>query len=640
MRAGVSGPAEDVLDPIVGAHGGGPVAPLEDDVAEGEKAPAFETYVAPPPLRPPTDEPPAAEPPPVPPAPAPPMPEPAAAAPAVLTPAPVPAVPAADEGGATVMPEALKGAPEPRARSRREPREPREPRERRSKAFPIALGGALVLAVVAGIALGGSGGGGGEGEPSAVPVTPAAAGAVQLKLPERYAEMSSAPALPGLDLTEGAAYAPGGKDGGRAVTFGQADANDSTLLPEQFRKALGLAAGEVPERTAVKLGPDGLQAYRYEGLAPAGSSRRVTVYASPTSEGVATVACLAPPADAAAFKGECEGIADTLQIASGKPFPVGPDPAYAKTLSATLGKLDGQVARGRKALARDKTTFKAQSAAARDIQNAYVAAAKRLRETVTSPADTLINTALADRLGAAAGAWKKAASAAAKKHKRAFARSAAAIKRTQADLRRALARPGGGGLQARQTSAGGCEERHGRRPPGMRALHPGKPVDSAPRAREGGTSNAASSAPHRRRCRDRRVRRRVRHRRGGRGRGVQGRIGGREAGRGDRDRRRQRHGRSVGRRRAPGAAGAQEEEAQAAGVLGHDDDHDDGADDHDDGADDHHHGAEPTTTRAAADHLVATLDRRAAAVRSPPAAAKTELERQRSSRRASASRSW
>jgi hypothetical protein len=341
---------------------------------------------------------------------------------------------AADDAGATVMPEALKREPEPTPA--------RAPRERRGKVFPFALAGGLVVAVVAGIALGGSGGSGGDGggnAPSSTPVTPAKAGALELKVPQRYAAMASAPALPGLDLTDGASYAPGGKDGGRAVTFGQAEANDSTLLPESFRKALGLAAGEVPKRTPVKLGPDGLQAYRYADLAPAGTSRRVTVYASPTSEGVATVACLAPPADAAAFKGECEAIANTLQLGSGKPFPVGPDPAYAKTVSSTLGKLDRQVASGRKALARANTTFKAQAAAARDIQNAYVAAAKRLRNTVTSPADTLINTGLVQRLDAAAGAWKRAAAAAAKKQKRAFARAGAGIKRTQADLGRALA---------------------------------------------------------------------------------------------------------------------------------------------------------------------------------------------------------
>ena len=331
------------------------------------------------------------------------------------------------------MPEALKHAPEPA-------RAPAEPRERRSRAFPIALGAGLVLAVIAGIALGGSGGEGGEGgEPSSQPVTPVAAGAVQLKVPEGYAEMSSAPALPGLELTEGAAFAPGGEDGGRAVAFGQADASDSRLLPAQFLKALDLADGEVPDRTPVKLGPDDLQAYRYESLEPAGSSRRVTVYTSPTSEGVATVACLAPPADAAAFKPECEAIADTLQIASGKPFPVGPDPEYAKTLSTTLGRLDGQVAKGRKAIARDKTTFRAQAKAARDIRDAYVAASKKLRDTVTSPADKLINAVLVERLRAAARAWNKAAAAAAKKDKRGFARSAAGIKQTQADLSAALA---------------------------------------------------------------------------------------------------------------------------------------------------------------------------------------------------------
>jgi hypothetical protein len=343
----------------------------------------------------------------------------------------VPEPAAADDGEATVMPEALKRAPEPG----------RAPAERRSKAFPIALVAGLVLAVVAGIALGGGSGGDGGGAeppPSSVPVTTASAGAVQLKVPEGYAEMASAPAIPGLELDGSAAYAPGGKDGGRAVTFGQADANNSTLLPGRFLKATGLGGSDVPERTAVKLGPDGLEAYRYEGLEPAGSNRTVTVYASPTSEGVATVACLAPPSDAAAFKAECEGIANTLQIASGKPFRVGPDRAYAKTVSATFGKLDRRVANGSKAIDRDKATFRTQAAAARDVRDAYVAAAKRLRRTVTSPADKLVNSTLVDRLRAAAGAWNKAASAAAKKDKSGFARSSAGIDRTEAGLRRAL----------------------------------------------------------------------------------------------------------------------------------------------------------------------------------------------------------
>jgi hypothetical protein len=310
--------------------------------------------------------------------------------------------------------------------------------------FPIALGGALVAAIVAGVLIGGGGGsddGGNGGEQAAsAPVTPVSGGAVQLKVPENYAALASAPAIPGLDLVDGAAYAPDGEDGGRAVALGATEANDSTLLPGEFRGALGLEAGEVPERTAVKLGPDGLQAYRYEGLEPEGSDRQVTVYASPTSEGVATVACLAPPADAGAFKGDCEAIANTMQISAGKPFPVGPDAAFAKTLGATLGKLDDQVATGRKALGRDRTTFRAQAAAARDIQAAYAAAARRLERAEVSPADQGIRAALVDALQAAGAPWKKAAAAAVKKDKRGFAASEAAIKRTQRELQQTVAR--------------------------------------------------------------------------------------------------------------------------------------------------------------------------------------------------------
>jgi serine/threonine protein kinase len=425
----------------------------EADETTAEEAPGFETYVAPPP-RPPTGEPspPAAAPPAVEPpvaAPAPPAVEPPVAAPAPpdVPPAP-PAAPPIDEApapapepvaaadlGATVMPEALK-----REHEAAEAAAPTVPRERPSRVFPIAVGGAVVAAIVAGVLIGGSGGSGdGDGDDSSTPVTPAEGGTLQLKVPADYAALASAPALPGLELADGAAYAPGGKDGGRAVAFGQATANDPTLLPSEFLRAVGLESGEVPDPTPVKLGPDGLQAYRYEGLQPTRINRQVTVYAAPTSEGVATVACLAPPADAAAFKGDCEAIANTLQLSSGTAFPVGPNQAYADTLGATLAKLRDQVAKGRKALGKDRTTFRAQAAAARDIQAAYVAAAKQMKNAEISPADRTMNATLVQRLNAAAVPWKQAAAAAAKKDKRGFSESGSAIKRTQQQLAQTVA---------------------------------------------------------------------------------------------------------------------------------------------------------------------------------------------------------
>jgi Protein kinase domain len=428
-------PADDA--PIVGAHG--------DGTAEAER-PAFETYVAPAPPRPPAGEPaapPAAELEPVASAPAPP-PADTARAPADAGAAPPDAggAPPGDAGAdpglltgeATVMPEAL----------RRPGEAEREPRERRSLAFPIVLGIGLVVALVAGFAIGGSGGGdsggGGAGEPAAAtPSRPVSAAGVGVKVPSNYRELGSVPGVPGLALADGAAYAPGGTDGGRAVAIGMADARDSTLLPQDFRAALGLDAGQVPERTAVALGPDEIQAYRYAGLKPDGIDRRVTLYVAPTTEGVATVACLAPPAQAAAFGPECEAIADTLTLDSAKPFPVGPDPGYAKALSASFGALDRKVARGRAALARKGTTYRAQSAAAGRIADAYAGAADKLRGTRTSPADVLINKAITQRLDAAGRAWKRAEAAAKRKDKRAFAKAGGAIKQAQQGIAATLA---------------------------------------------------------------------------------------------------------------------------------------------------------------------------------------------------------
>jgi hypothetical protein len=331
------------------------------------------------------------------------------------------------------MPEALK-------REREDEAPPTERKERKSKAFPIALGVGAVVAVVAGLLLGG---GGGEEEapppPSTQPVQPVAAGAVQLKLPEDYAEVTPAPEIPGLALDPGSVYAPGGRDGGQAIALGQAQANDSTLLPAEFRGATGFGDAEAPEREPVRLGPDGaLQAYRYENLQPDGFDRQVTVFAVPTSEGVATVACLAPPAQAGAFKPVCDGVANTLEVASGEPFPVGPNAEYAKTLSATLGALDGKVAKGTKALGRDGAQFDDQAKAARDIQAAYAAAAKRLRNASISPADETINGALAKSLANSSAAWKRAARAAARKDKAGFDRSEAAIRKAQQQLAQAL----------------------------------------------------------------------------------------------------------------------------------------------------------------------------------------------------------
>ena len=80
----------------------------------------------------------------------------------------------------------------------------------------------------------------------------------------------------------------------------------------------------MPEPDPVAIGSDGLQAYRYVGLQPEGFDRSVTVYAAPTSAGVATLACLAPADATDAFASTCDQVANTLTLSSGEPIPLGP----------------------------------------------------------------------------------------------------------------------------------------------------------------------------------------------------------------------------------------------------------------------------------------------------------------------------
>ena len=477
----VDTPDPAMLTPIEVTPPPGPAAPAPGRAApEGpeEAEETFDTYVAPPPPRPPTgDDPPPADPvvaqppPPVTPpdvAPEPeaaPAPKPEAAPVARATPQPEaqvetepspPPAPAPELHpgalGATVMPEALKrkaeadAATEAKAKKQKPPKPPKEPKAprerkeeqggRRNLAFPIAAVAALAVAIVAGLALGG----GGEDPPppeqpqSSLPVDEVSSGSLAVKVPEGYAALDAVPEIPGLELDDATAEGRGG----RTIAVGNLDADDSTLLPGTLRRALGLGAGDVPDRTAVSLGPDELQAYRYDDLQPEGADEAMTLYVSPNSKGVAAVACLAPPADLEAFRAECEGVADTLQLSGGKPFPVGPDTAYAETLGATFGALERKVAKGRAALRRDGAEFRDQAKAAGDIRAAYAEAAAKLRKADVSPSDASINAAIAGRLGDAAATWKKAADEARAKDKSGFDRADRAIRKAERKLARTL----------------------------------------------------------------------------------------------------------------------------------------------------------------------------------------------------------
>jgi hypothetical protein len=411
-------PREDAPAEAWGAAAGAPpegAAPVTPPPSEAvpdddgvSHAPGFDTYIAPPPARPPTEDPP-------PDAPAITPSEPVSAAPPPpppVTPTPEPVAPE-PQVAPTVMPESLRERPAPPVTEEEE--------RRGGKAFPIVLVAGAVIAAVIGFLIGG--GSGGEETGGGPPVVAANSASLNLKVPEGWSQQPTVPNVPGLGIADPIAYAPEGR--AETVVFGAVPekADNSTLLSED----LIAAAGGVPEdREAVSLGPDDLQAYRYRDVRLEGVDRPLTVYAVPTTEGVATVACLVGAEGTA----NCDAIANTVQLGSGEPFPVGPNPDYAENINGAIGKLSKSVDKALPRLQRAKTPS-AQADAARDLRTAYRSASKTFAGFELSPADRTANAAVVAALNATAGAYGQAAAAAADNDKAAYRKAGQALEKAE-----------------------------------------------------------------------------------------------------------------------------------------------------------------------------------------------------------------
>ena len=226
----------------------------------------------------------------------------------------------------------------------------------------------------------------GEDEPpprrdqaAVAPPVPLEAGPVGLTLPAGWQELAVPVAVPGLRLTDGRAAAP---PSGGAVLAGLAprDAHTPALLSGELLEALGLRSGVVPDREAVRLGD--YAAYRYEGLRPRGLGRAVTVYAAPTTAGVATIACIAPltPAD-------CERAAKTLRVSSASGLRSRPGPRLRRRRQRGPRPTRRRAAQPRRRPPRRPPRAGGQAAAAKRIAADYRAASAALAENAPSPAD-------------------------------------------------------------------------------------------------------------------------------------------------------------------------------------------------------------------------------------------------------------
>jgi serine/threonine protein kinase len=304
--------------------------------------------------------------------------------------------------------------------------------ERRSL-VPAALVVAAVagIAVAAGLLLGKPDDSTPPPAPSAPSLSSSAANdAVALSFPATWSRADRAPAIDGLDLARPVAVTAGAR--GAGVVAGRTTATGPTLLPAAFVRQLpGRPAAE-----RVRLGE--LQALRYRDLRPNGSATALTVFAVPTTRGVATVACHTPAAAAAAFRADCERVAASLKLSGAKPYGLGPQEPYARGVDRALTALAAARGRDRRALASARTQggqAKLAGALARDHDRAGTALAR----LAVSPADARAHAALVAAVRRSRDGYARMARAARRHDAKGFAAGERAVRDGDERLRTALA---------------------------------------------------------------------------------------------------------------------------------------------------------------------------------------------------------
>jgi hypothetical protein len=189
------------------------------------------------------------------------------------------------------------------------------------------------------------------------------------------------------------------------VTAGYATSDGPTLLPAELVAPLD----RTPVPTRVRLGP--LIAFRYDDLRVPGSRQAVRAYAVPTTVGTATILCAGPPKALRGFTADCDRIASTLRLRSGRAFAAGPSAAFARDMDRALQRLR-DARRDGLSRARTAPSRVAQADAEAQVADAYGRAAAAIGALDLSPYDLRATGAVSPELENAQGAYKRLAEAA------------------------------------------------------------------------------------------------------------------------------------------------------------------------------------------------------------------------------------
>lgn len=281
----------------------------------------------------------------------------------------------------------------------------------------LAIG---VLAAAGGLLLKGSGTGRAPPPPISAAVT---RGALTVKVPSGWTATGGAARLPGVTFPRPIVLV--NRHVKVRVIAGLLHADSQTLLPAGFVRGMQT---ELPTPDRVRIG-GALPAYHYAGLSHPGVGSLLDVYVAPTTEGLATAACLADAP--ASLLDDCWRAVSRLSLTRGRSLPLDPAAAFRDALRVTVGALNPAEGRARRGLSLAMTPHEQASAVA-PLPAAYRRAAASLAPL--GPGSVAWPSAILGtlrRTGAAYGAFERALSAG---DADAFARAARTVRARRAQL--------------------------------------------------------------------------------------------------------------------------------------------------------------------------------------------------------------
>ncbi len=215
-------------------------------------------------------------------------------------------------------------------------------------------------------------------------------------------------------------------------------AGNRLLINPSFSKTI---PAKERQPKAVKLA--GGDALRYAVRTLGTAKEQVVIFAVPTGRTVINVICRRVAAGSAAtdisdLKTLCWQAASTLRIEpSARRESVQPDPKYATALNRSIGRMNSRVARYGSALRRAKSSG-AQAAAARELSDAYAAAAISVSRTSAPQRATSANSSLVSGLRRCRDAYTSLGRAAANESAGGYDSSRASVTSSQRALNRAF----------------------------------------------------------------------------------------------------------------------------------------------------------------------------------------------------------